>query len=69
MGKLKTLIIEQNEQAFRRIFEKSKYPTVRNPRDCGLEDSDQAWALYEAEFNDWLDRYEQSFGDEKGYLP
>lgn len=68
MGKLKQLMIS-NEESFKRIFEKSKYPTISDPRNSGLPDDDQAWAIYEAEFNDWLDKYEQTFGDENGYLP
>jgi hypothetical protein len=63
MGKLKQALIAFDEQRY------AKSALTKNPRDCGLEDSDEAWAQYEAEFNDWLDKYEASFGDEKGYLP
>jgi len=40
-----------------------------DPRNRGMLDSDEAWAQYEAEFNEWLDAYEKSFGAENGYLP
>lgn len=68
MGKLKqSLIAEQeNIDALHRVYQN----TLRTqPKLLGLEDSDEAWAIYEAEFNDWLDKFEASFGDENGYLP
>jgi len=66
MGKLKNLIIN-NEEAFNRIFKAKQQ--ITDPRDSGLEPTDEDLARYEAEFADWLDMYEKSFGDEKGYLP
>ena len=63
MGKLKNALIAFEEQRAC-----SQRPTL-DPRNRGMVDSDEEWAIYEAEFNDWLDRYEASFGDEKGYLP
>jgi hypothetical protein len=33
-----------------------------------MVDSDEEWAIYEAEFNDWLDKYEQSFGGQENGL-
>ena len=63
MGKLKNALIAFEEQR-----DCSQRPTL-DPRNRGMVDSDEEWAIYEAEFNDWLDKYEQSFGDEKGYLP
>lgn len=55
MGKLKQALIAFDEQRM------AKQRPVLDPRYRGLEDSDEAWAQYETEFNDWLDRYEQSF--------
>jgi hypothetical protein len=63
MGKLKNALIQFEEHRA------SKQKPILDPRYRGLEDSDEAWALYEAEFNDWLDKYEASFGDDRGYLP
>ena len=61
MGKLKNAIIAENEQAFKRIFEKSKYS---DPRISGIsEPSDEELAQWDMEFNAWLDDYEKSFGD------
>ena len=60
MGKLKNLIIE-NEEAFNRIF-KAKQQTT-DPRDSGLEPTDEDLAHYEKEFADWLMMYGQSFGE------
>ena len=51
MGKLKNLIIN-NEEAFNRIFKATK--EVTDPRDSGLEPTDEDLARYEAEFADWL---------------
>ena len=56
MGQLKKALIAFDEQR----MAKGK-PTL-DPRYRGMEDSDEAWAQYEMEFNDWLDKYEQSFG-------
>jgi hypothetical protein len=63
MGKLKQALIAFEEQ------QAIKGSKVIDPRYRGMVDSDADWAIYEAEFNDWLDKYEASFGDEKGYLP
>lgn len=68
MGKLKNaLIVEQeNIDALHRVYQNT---LKSNPQHFGLEDSDEAWAQYNAEFSDWLDKFEASFGDENGYLP
>jgi hypothetical protein len=63
MGKLKQALIAFDEQRT------AKNLLTKDPRNNGLSDDDMAWAQYEAEFNEWLDKYEASFGDEKGYLP
>jgi hypothetical protein len=61
MGKLKNEIIRQNEEAFKRIFDKSKYS---NPRTSGIEEpTDEELAVWDMEFNAWLDAYEASFGN------
>lgn len=67
MSKLKDQIIRNNEEAFRRIFEKSKY-SHGSPSPLPLpmpfqEPSDEELARYDADFNAWLDDYERSFGD------
>lgn len=59
MGKLKNLIIK-NEEAFNRFKAKQQ---IIDPRDSGLEPTDEDLAKYEAEFADWLDMYEKSFGE------
>lgn len=63
MGKLKQALIAFDEQRMTNRL------AIKDPRFSGMVDSDEEWAIYEAEFNDWLDKYEASFGDEKGYLP
>ena len=60
MGKLKQALIQFEEER------NSKQRPAIDPRYRGMEDSDEAWAIYEAEFNDWLDKYEQSFGNQGG---
>ena len=61
MGKLKQALISEQENidALHRVYQNT---LKSQPKYFGLEDTDEAWAQYEAEFNDWLDRYEQSFG-------
>lgn len=49
MGRVKDLFIKTEEARFKSA-----------ERD--FEMSEQEWAQYNAEFNAWLDRYEQSFG-------
>jgi hypothetical protein len=60
MGKLKNLIITEQEQLDSRL-----YPKLANkdPRNSGLDVSDEELAQFDKEFNDWLDAYEASFGD------
>ena len=68
MGKLKNALIaeQENIDALHRVYQNS---LKTHPQLLGLPDTDEAWAQYEAEFNDWLDKFEASFGDENGYLP
>ena len=62
MGKLKQALIAFEEQ------QAIKGSKVIDPRYRGMVDSDEEWAIYEAEFNDWLDKYEQSFGGQENGL-
>jgi hypothetical protein len=63
MGKLKNLMITEQEQLDKRL-----YPVLANkdPRISGMQIDDSNIAQFEAEFNAWLDAYEQSFGDNCG---
>ena len=49
MGRIKDLFMQMEEQRFKSA-------------EKDFEMSEQEWAQYNAEFNAWLDRYEQSFG-------
>jgi len=69
MGKLKNALIQFQEQRDGKGIKNSVAVKHIDPRNRGMVDSDEAWAQYEAEFNDWLDKYEASFGDDRGYLP
>jgi hypothetical protein len=62
MGKLKQALIAFEEQ------QAIKGSKVIDPRYRGMVDNDADWAIYEAEFNDWLDKYEQSFGGQESGL-
>ena len=62
MGKLKNALIASEEQRAC-----SQRPTL-DPRNRGMVDSDEEGAIYEAEFNAWLDRYEASFGNRENGL-
>jgi len=64
MSKLKDQIIRDNEEAFHRIFEKSKYSHGTPLPLSFQEPTDEELAQYDKDFNAWLDAYEQSFGDE-----
>ena len=44
------------------LFEQSKLQRFKSA-EKDFEMSQQEWAQYEVEFNAWLDRYEQSFGE------
>ena len=61
MGKLKNAIIAEQEQMDNRL-----YPKLANqdPRNSGIQNiSDEELAVFDREFNEWLDAYEKSFGD------
>jgi len=59
MGKLKESIIAKQEQLDSRLY---KVSANNDPRISGLDISDEELAQFDKEFNDWLDRYEASFG-------
>ena len=65
MGKLKNLIITEQEQLDSRLYPKvaNKDPRGNGLNVCGIDLSDQELATLDKEFNDWLDAYEASFGD------
>ena len=68
MGKVKAWAQDEFEKSLATKEQQAGFG-AGNPRHRGMVDSDEAWAQYEAEFNDWLDKYEASFGAENGYLP
>jgi hypothetical protein len=43
------------------LFEQSKLQRFKSA-EKDFEMTQQEWAQYEAEFNAWLDKYEQSYG-------
>jgi hypothetical protein len=62
MGKVKAWAQDEFEKSLA-IKEQQSGFGVGNPRHRGMVDSDEAWAQFDKEFNDWLDAYEKSFGD------
>lgn len=77
MGRVKQLFMESWEEKLladeQRFTSSSGSP--KKPKQLELFPEDQALAeladyeRYRKEFEEWLDAYEKSFGDEKGYLP
>ena len=65
MGKVKAWAQDEFEKSLA-IKEQQSGFGVGNPRHRGMVDSDDAWAQFDKEFNDWLDAYEKSFGDNCG---
>ena len=59
MGKLKSMLIVDQEQMDNRLLPKS---ISTDPRVSGMEITDEELAQFDKEFNEWLDMYEQSFG-------
>jgi len=53
MGRVKNALIEEQEQ---------KMLDLNKQYSLNFDDSDAPSPSWELEFNDWLDRYEQSFG-------
>lgn len=62
MGKLKNALI-RHEEIHRQLSAGKQTHEKLDPRMRGLVDSDEELLRYEMEFNDWLDKYEASFGD------
>lgn len=59
MGKLKNMLIVDQEQMDNRLLPKS---LSKDPRVSGLDITDEELAQFDKEFNEWLDMYEASFG-------
>jgi hypothetical protein len=53
MGRVKNALISEHEQ---------KMLDLDKQYSLNFDDSDAPSSSWELEFNDWLDRYEQSFG-------
>jgi hypothetical protein len=53
MGRVKNALIAEHEQ---------KMLDLDKQYSLNFDDSDAPSSSWELEFNDWLDRYEQSFG-------
>jgi hypothetical protein len=53
MGRVKNALISEHEQ---------KMLDLDRQYSLNFDDSDAPTPSWELEFNDWLDRYEQSFG-------
>jgi hypothetical protein len=53
MGRVKNALISEQEQ---------KMLDLDKQYSLNFDDSDAPSSSWELEFNDWLDRYEQSFG-------
>ena len=67
MGRVKQLSMEAWEEKLLR--DEKRYGSSCGSRDLGYPTDDQALAQYTKEFEEWLDAYEKSFGDEEGKLP
>ena len=59
MGKLKNMLIVDEEQLDSRLLPKS---LSKDSRVSGMEITDEELAQFDKEFNAWLDAYEASFG-------
>jgi hypothetical protein len=62
MGKVKAWAQDEFEKSLATKEQQARFG-AGNPRQGGMVDSDEAWAQFDKEFNDWLDAYEASFGD------
>lgn len=62
MGKVKAWAQAEFEKSLAMKEQQAGFG-VGNPPNRGMVDSDEAWAQFNKEFNDWLDAYEKSFGD------
>lgn len=62
------------KQLFNEYWEEKLAKAERHQRQLELDLaqndlSAEEWATYTKEFNEWLDAYEKSFGDNEGRLP
>jgi hypothetical protein len=78
MGKVKQLFEQMWEEKLLADEQRSTSSSGSHkaqPKQMELFPEDQAlsemadYERYRKEFEEWLDAYEKSFGDEKGYLP
>jgi cephalosporin-C deacetylase-like acetyl esterase len=66
MGRVKQLFNEYWEEKL------AKAEKHQRQLELDLAQNDmnaEEWATYTKEFNEWLDAYEKSFGDDEGRLP
>ena len=66
MGRVKQLFNEYWEEKL------AKAEVHQRQLELDLAQNDmnaEEWAQYTKEFNEWLDAYEKSFGDDEGRLP
>lgn len=66
MGRVKQLFNEYWEEKL------AKAEKHQRQLELDLAQNDmnaEEWAQYTKEFNEWLDAYEKSFGDDEGRLP
>ena len=63
MGRVKAMLMEEQEQAWEQLDSEFKLSNPHlNPHLSGLENTEQAIQQYEKEFEDWLDFFENKYG-------
>lgn len=68
MGRVKQLFNEYWEEKIAQTEANDNQLKLDLAQDAMDMDSEE-WAIYTKEFNEWLDAYEKSFGDDEGKLP
>ncbi len=68
MGRVKQLFNEYWEEKLAQAEANDNQLKLDLAQDAMDMDSEE-WAVYTKEFNEWLDAYEKSFGDNEGKLP
>ena len=68
MGRVKQLFNEYWEEKIAQAEANDNQLKLDLAQDTMDMDSEE-WAVYTKEFNEWLDAYEKSFGDDEGKLP
>lgn len=68
MGRVKQLFNEYWEEKIAQAEANDNQLKLDLAQDAMDMDSEE-WAVYTKEFNEWLDAYEKSFGDDEGKLP